>query len=130
MPRKGWCGGRRRPAAWNRIWGKKGKRGVLRSQASRREFLGERSHRVRFVFLPKHTSWLNQIEIVFGMIMRKVIRRGNFTSVTDLKEKLVRFMAYFNEVFAKPFRWSFTGRPLQTGGLEKPGRLAPAVTAK
>ena len=103
---------------------------MLRSQASRREFLSERGHRVRFVFLPKHTSWLNQIEIVFGMIMRKVIRRGNFTSVTDLKEKLVRFIAYFNEVFAKPFRWTFTGRPLQTGGLEKPGRLAPAVTAK
>ena len=51
---------------------------MLRSQASRREFLGERGHRVRFVFLPKHTSWLNQIEIVFGMIMRKVVRRGNF----------------------------------------------------
>jgi hypothetical protein len=110
--------------------GKKGKRGVLRSQASRREFLSERSHRVRFVFLPKHTSWLNQIEIVFGMIMRKVVRRGNFTSVTDLKEKLMRFIAYFNEVFAKPFRWTFTGRPLQTGGLDKPGRLALTVTAK
>ena len=82
------------------------------------------------MFLPKHTSWLNQIEIVFGMIMRKVIRRGNFTSVTDLKEKLVRFIAYFNEVFAKPFLWTFTGRPLQTGGLEKPGRVAMTVTAK
>ena len=103
---------------------------MLRSQASRREFLGERGHRVRFVFLPKHTSWLNQIEIVFGMIMRKVVRRGNFTSVADLKDKLLRFIAYFNEVFAKPFRWTFTGRPLQTGGLEKPGRLAPVVTAK
>jgi hypothetical protein len=57
---------------------------------------------------------LNQVEVVFGMIMRKVIRRGNFTSVTDLKEKLVRFIAYFNEVFAKPFRWTFTGRPLKT----------------
>jgi len=103
---------------------------VLRSQESRRTFLQERGHRVRFVFLLKHTSWLNQIEIVFGMIMRKVIRRGNFTSVTDLKEKLVRFIAYFNEVFAKPFRWTFTGRPLQTGGLEKPGRVAITVTAK
>ena len=82
------------------------------------------------MFLPKHTSWLNQIEIVFGMIMRKVIRRGNFTSVTDLKEKLVRFIAYFNEVFAKPFRWTFTGRPLQTGGLENPGRQALAVSVK
>lgn len=82
------------------------------------------------MFLPKHTSWLNQIEIVFGMIMRKVVRRGNFTSVTDLKEKLLQFISYFNEVFAKPFRWTFTGRPLQTGGLEKPGRRAAAVAAQ
>jgi transposase len=87
---------------------------VLRSQESRRTFLGKHDHRIRFVFLPKHTSWLNQVEIVFGMIMRKVIRRGNFTSVADLKDRLVRFIAYFNEVFAKPFRWTFTGRPLQT----------------
>jgi hypothetical protein len=81
------------------------------------------------VYLPKHTSWLNQIEIVFGMIMRKVVRRGNFTSVTDLQAKLLRFINYFNEVFAKPFRWTFTGRPLQTGGLDKPGRQARAVPA-
>ena len=74
----------------------------------------DRSHRIRFVYLPKHTSWLNQIEIVFGMISRKVIRRGNFTSVADLREKLMRFIEYFNEVFAKPFRWTFTGRPLTT----------------
>jgi DDE superfamily endonuclease len=66
------------------------------------------------VYLPKHTSWLNQIEIVFGMIMRKLIRRGNFLSVADLRDKLLRFIHYFNEVFAKPFRWTFTGRPLQT----------------
>jgi transposase len=110
--------------------GKKGKRGVLRTQESRRAFLQERDHRIRFVFLPKHTSWLNQIEIDFGMIMRKVIRRGNFTSVSDLKDKVLRFIGYFNEVFAKPFRWTFTGRPLQTGGLEKPGRQALTVTAK
>lgn len=81
------------------------------------------------MFLPKHTSWLNQIEIVFGMIMRKVVRRGSFTSVNDLEEKLLRFISYFNEVFAKPFRWTFTGRPLQTGGLEKPGRSAATVAA-
>src|SRR6516164_2975092 len=110
--------------------GKKGKRGVLRTQESRRAFLQERDHRIRFVFLPKHTSWLNQIEIVFGMIMRKVIRRGNFTSVSDLKDKMLRFIGYFNEVFAKPFRWTFTGRPLQTGGLEKLGRQALTVAGK
>jgi hypothetical protein len=81
------------------------------------------------VFLPKHTSWLNQVEIVFGMIMRKVIRRGSFNSVSDLEEKLLKFISYFNEVFAKPFRWTFTGRPLQTGGLDKPGRRAAPVAA-
>jgi hypothetical protein len=57
---------------------------------------------------------LNQIEIVFGVIMRKVVRRGNFKSVEDLRNKLSSFITYFNEVFAKPFRWTFTGRPLQT----------------
>ena len=66
------------------------------------------------MFLPKHTSWLNQIEIVFGVIMRKVVRRGNFKSVEDLRHKLLGFIQYFNEAFAKPFRWTFTGRPLQT----------------
>ena len=48
--------------------GKKGKSGILKSIASRMEFLSERSHRIRFVYLPKHSSWLNQIEIVFGII--------------------------------------------------------------
>ena len=66
------------------------------------------------MYLPKHTSWLNQIEIVFGVVMRKVIRRGNFTSLTDLRNKLMTFIDYFNAAFAKPFRWTYTGRPLQT----------------
>ena len=69
--------------------GKKGVRGVLKSVASRQAFLSEKSHRIRFVYTPKHSSWLNQIETIFGMIMRKVIRRGSFTSVTDLREQAV-----------------------------------------
>ena len=92
--------------------GKKGVRGVLRSVASRQVFLSEPSHRVRFVYTPKHSSWLNQIEVVFGVIMRKVVRRGSFTSVNDLRDKLVNFIDYFNRVFAHPFRWTYTGRPL------------------
>jgi transposase len=92
--------------------GKKGVRGVLKSVASRQAFLSESSHRIRFVYLPKHSSWLNQIEVIFGVIMRKVIRRGSFTSVEDLRTKLLNFIAYFNHVFAKPFRWTYTGRPL------------------
>jgi transposase len=92
--------------------GKKGKSGVLKSVASRQAFLSESNHRVRFVYLPKHSSWLNQIEVIFGVIMRKVIRRGSFPSVEDLRTKLLDFVTYFNRVFAKPFRWTFTGRPM------------------
>jgi transposase len=94
--------------------GKKGKCGVLKSVKSRQDFLTELSHRIRFVYTPKHTSWLNQIEIVFGIVMRKVIRRGSFTSVEDLRAKLLAFIDYFNQAFAKPFKWTCTGRPLQT----------------
>ena len=94
--------------------GQKGKRGVLQSMKSRQEFLVEQSHRIRLVYTPKHSSWLNQIEIVFGVIMRKVVRRGNFTSAEDLRTKLLAFIDYFNQVFAKPFKWTYTGRPLQT----------------
>ena len=93
--------------------GKKGVRGVLKTVASRQAFLSQKSHRIRFVYTPKHSSWLNQIEAIFGVIMRKVIRRGSFTSVADLRSKLLNFIAYFNEVFAKPFHWTYTGRPLR-----------------
>lgn len=74
--------------------------------------MSDPEHRIRFVYLPKHSSWLNQVEIVFGMIMRKVIRRGNFTSVADLQAKLKAFLAYFNLVLAHPFNWTYTGKPL------------------
>jgi len=96
----------------NQVLGRKGTRGVLKSMKSRQEFLADSSHRIRFVYLPKHTSWLNQIEIVFGVVMRKVIRRGNFKSVEDLRGKLLAFIEYFNDVFAKPFNGTYTGRPL------------------
>jgi hypothetical protein len=74
--------------------------------------LSDPTHRIRFVYLPKHSSWLNQIEIVFGIVMRKLIRRGTFTSVTDLEQRLKAFLDYFNATFAHPFTWTYTGRPL------------------
>jgi hypothetical protein len=92
--------------------GTKDKHGILKSVKSRQEFLSDLSHRIRIQYTPKHSSWLNQIEIVFGIVVRKVIRRGSFPSVADLRDKLLAFIDYFNQVFAKPFKWTYTGRPL------------------
>jgi hypothetical protein len=100
--------------------GKKGRHGILKWMASRQKFLSDRSHRVRFVYLPKHTSWLNQIEIIFGLVSRRVMRRGNFTSQADLKHRLFDFMEYFNATFAKPFQWNYTGRPVRSDTIKRP----------
>ena len=81
--------------------------------ASRKEFLSDEGHRIRFVYLPKHSSWLNQIEIIFGIIHRKLLRGGNFTSVADLEEQLRQFMDYYNRTMAHPFAWTYTGKPVQ-----------------
>jgi len=80
--------------------------------ATRRAFLTEASHRVRFVSVPKHTSWLNQIEIWFSILVWRGVKRGNFRSAAELRGKILAVIEYFNPTLAKPFKWTFTGRPL------------------
>jgi len=92
--------------------GSKGPTGVLESMATRQAFLEEASQRIRFVYTPKHSSWWNQVEIGFGILVRRVLKRGSFSSVEELRHRILTFIESFNATLAKPFKWTYKGRPL------------------
>ena len=77
--------------------GVKGTSGIVASMATRTAFLQDPMKRIRFVYAPKHTSWLNQVEIWLSILVRRLLKRASFPSVDELRQPILAFIDYFNQ---------------------------------
>jgi transposase len=84
----------------------------LRTGAARRAFLTDPSHKHVVHFTPKHGSWMNQIEIWFGVLSRRLLRRGDFSSIETLTRRIEEFIRHYNSHDAFAYEWTYTGKPL------------------
>jgi len=84
----------------------------LKKGVQRRAFLSDPSHHHIFHFTPKHGSWLNQAELFFGVLQRRFLARGSFSSLKDFERRLERYLKAYNARHAHPYRWTYTGEPL------------------
>jgi hypothetical protein len=92
--------------------GRKGGNGILESIKSRAALLSDPSHRIQFLFTPRHCSWLNQIEIWFGTLRKKLTRWLSSPVLNELKESITVFIDYYNSNHSHPYNWTDTGRVL------------------
>jgi len=87
----------------------------LRTGAQRRAFLTDPEHAYRFVFTPKHGSWLNQVELGFSVLARRFLKRGDFAGAEQFEARVRVFLGDSNRQHAHPYRWTYTGQPLVRG---------------
>jgi len=87
-------------------------------------FNARHDQRFFFHYTPKHASWVNQVELFFSILQRQCLRHGSFPSPAALRAAVEEFITAWNRDRARPFRWTFTGYPLQAGPAMAPAQAA------